>query len=83
MVQEQMNNILKHAGARRRMWISNCLTKSVFISITVNGKGYNPLVKTKGVGITNMINRVESYNGEVFIKSNPGDGCRIEVRIPI
>jgi chemotaxis protein histidine kinase CheA len=29
-----------------------------------------------------MINRVESFNGQVSIESSPGNGCRINISIP-
>jgi signal transduction histidine kinase len=47
-----------------------------------NGKGFDPSVKRKGIGISNIINRIESYNGEVIIESSPGKGCKLEIRIP-
>jgi PAS domain S-box-containing protein len=82
IVQEQINNILKHAGASEADIAISPVDKTILIMISDNGNGFNPLARRKGIGITNMINRVESYNGEVLIDSNPGEGCRIEVRIP-
>ena len=82
IVQEQIVNILKHAAASAADILICPLDKAILIRITDNGKGFDPLVKRKGIGITNMISRVESYNGEVLIDSHPGEGCRIEIRIP-
>ena len=82
IVQEQIVNIWKHANASEANIIIYQAGGSVFIKITDNGKGFDPLVRRKGIGITNMINRVESYNGEALINSHPGEGCRIEIRIP-
>jgi PAS domain S-box-containing protein len=82
IVQEQINNILKHAGASEAKITISTVDKTILILISDNGRGFNPMVRRRGIGLTNMINRVESYNGEVRIDSKPGDGCRIEVRVP-
>ena len=47
-----------------------------------NGKGFDPAKRRKGVGISNMTNRVESFNCEMKITSSPGNGCRIDINIP-
>jgi signal transduction histidine kinase len=82
IVQEQIMNILKHACASVANVTVGLVDRALLIKITDNGKGFNPLIRRKGIGITNMINRVESYNGDVLIDSNPGQGCTIEIRIP-
>jgi PAS domain S-box-containing protein len=82
IIQEQIVNIWKHANASEANVVIYQAGGSIFITITDNGKGFDPLIRRKGIGITNMINRVESYNGEVLIDSRPGEGCRIEVRMP-
>jgi len=47
-----------------------------------DGKGFDVKSKRKGIGISNMINRVETFNGKVNVKSSPGNGCKIVVTIP-
>ena len=82
IVQEQINNILKHAEALQATISINQNNNYVYLSIMDNGKGFDPLVTRKGIGISNIINRIESYNGEVIIESSPGNGCKLEIRIP-
>jgi two-component system, NarL family, sensor histidine kinase UhpB len=82
IVQEQIMNILKHACASAARITIFTADRALVVKITDDGKGFNPLVKRKGIGISNMINRVELFNGEVLIDSNPGQGCNIEIRIP-
>jgi len=83
IIQEQINNILKHAEAThvsiRLISGNGYLTASV----TDDGKGFNLKAKRKGIGITNMINRVESFNGELTITSNPGHGCTLLLKMPV
>ena len=82
IVQEQTNNILKYAAATQATITINENKGTIYLSIIDNGKGFDPLVKRNGVGISNIINRIESYNGEVILESSPGNGCKLEIRIP-
>ena len=82
IIQEQINNILKHADAKNVNILIKLQGKAISIVVTDDGKGFNPNAKRKGIGISNMINRIESYNGKVKIKSSPGAGCKIAVKIP-
>ena len=83
IVQEQINNILRHADASH-IRILVC-TEDTFLHVSVddNGKGFDPDKKRKGIGISNMINRVESFNGELQIESSPGNGCKLAIKIPV
>ncbi len=81
IIQEQLTNILRHAHAKNIM-ISMGVTDQIFLSITDDGRGFDPALKRKGSGITNMRNRVELYNGTMEIHSNPQQGCSLLVNIP-
>jgi signal transduction histidine kinase len=82
IVQEQVSNILKYASASQATISINENNSTVYISIIDNGKGFDPAIKRKGIGISNIINRIESYNGDIIIESRPGKGCKVEIRIP-
>jgi PAS domain S-box-containing protein len=82
IIQEQINNILKYANASRADIEINDENGNVNIIILDNGQGFDPFLKRKGIGISNMINRVESYNGKIIIESSPGMGCKIDISIP-
>jgi signal transduction histidine kinase len=83
IIQEQTNNILKYAEAKNvNISISE---KDNVINMVVedDGKGFDVSSKRKGIGISNMINRIESYNGQVEIKSSVGNGCNLFISIPV
>jgi PAS domain S-box-containing protein len=83
IVQEQLNNISKYAKATKvTITISND-TKGVSLEICDNGIGFNTKAKRAGVGLTNIYNRVESYNGTIDIRSAPGQGCNLQLWIPL
>ncbi len=82
IIQEQLNNIVKYAEAKK-ITISVQAQKNVIgIAVSDDGKGFDVNKKRKGIGISNMINRVQSFNGEVKIESCPGNGCTVEIKIP-
>lgn len=84
IVQEQLNNIVKHARAtevRIRLTVEE--DADIVLTITDNGVGFDISRHRKGVGITNIISRVELFNGSVDLQSKPGEGCMLSVRIPL
>lgn len=80
IVQEQLNNIIKHAEASviHIGIVQNGNT--LLVNIEDNGIGFNTTAKRKGIGISNMTTRAELFNGRVKIRSAPGNGCRLEAR---
>lgn len=81
IIQEQLNNIIKHANARK---VSVELIESYqFIDLIIHddGKGFNPKEKSGGIGLTNIQNRAELLNGTLEIISAPNEGCLLKVRI--
>lgn len=82
IIQELLNNILKHADAKNVSIAIKEKDKIIHIVVTDDGKGFKVKGKRKGIGISNMINRVESYNGKLQIKSSLGMGCKTNITIP-
>ncbi len=83
IVQEQMNNIIKHSKASEATIAIRNENNELYLSIIDNGKGFNPSEKAKGIGLQNISSRVEFYSGAMNINSEPGKGCEIEIRIPL
>lgn len=83
IAQEQLSNIAKHAKAGMiGMRLSND-ARLVTMVIHDNGVGFDVQQQRKGIGITNILNRVEPYNGTAEIISMPGKGCTLLVTIPL
>lgn len=83
IVQEQLNNIVKHADASAIT--IDIIQRKHLLQVTVedNGKGFDTMLKRKGIGISNIISRTELFNGRVKIDSSPGNGCRMQVSFNI
>jgi PAS domain S-box-containing protein len=82
ILQEQLNNILKHAGATYVIITLLQNKKSIVLTISDNGVGFDTGKKRKGIGVDNIINRAVSYNGTADFVSQPGQGCVLTVTFP-
>lgn len=79
IIQEQFNNILKHAKASR-VYVRLANNKeTIELEISDNGVGAELEKSIKGVGITNIRSRVSLFSGEVHISTSPGDGFNLKV----
>jgi PAS domain S-box-containing protein len=83
IIQEQINNIIKHAEATAILIRLQMDAEQLILTITDNGKGFNVTSIKKGLGIDNMVNRADIFNGKLDLKTEPGKGCSITVTIPI
>ncbi len=83
IIQEQLNNILKHAQAKKISIMVEAGEKNIRMFVADDGKGFDVESKKKGIGVANMINRVESFNGTINIQSSPDNGCKIKINLPV
>lgn len=82
IIQEQINNIVRHAGARLITVRMQSDAEWIVFSVEDDGQGFDPQQYKKGMGLTNMINRASLFNGRVEVYSAPGQGCSVQVTIP-
>ena len=83
ILQEQLNNIFKHAEATYAKISLTMQDSQIILLIADNGKGNDLLQVSNGIGILNIKSRAESYNGNVTIISSPGQGYELKVVIPL
>jgi PAS domain S-box-containing protein len=81
IIQEQLNNILKQANAKN-IQIRLSSTDQIHLSVIDDGNGFNISIPRKGSGITDMINRVELYDGSIEFISQHQGGCTLLINIP-
>jgi len=88
MVQESLNNIIKHAKASSIAIELNYLDDMLYIDITDDGKGFdmNAVNNTEfgktGAGLSNMKKRAALINARFDITSTPVTGTAIKITIP-
>ncbi|HEV9037625.1 MAG TPA: PAS domain S-box protein [Puia sp.] len=83
IVQEQLNNIVKHARATQVVIRLSLEGQYLVLSVVDNGIGFDEKKHRRGVGITNIISRAELFSGKVEIASAPGEGCVLTVSLPV
>jgi PAS domain S-box-containing protein len=79
IVQEQFNNILKHAAAKRILVRLTQECNKTLLVVKDDGVGFDTNKKSTGVGLLNMKTRASLFNGELSITSSPGRGCELKV----
>ncbi len=83
IIQEHLTNIIRHSGATLVQITISQSNDVLSIVIVDNGIGFDTSSIRKGLGITNMITRAEDLNGSFMLHSSPGQGCTLEVNVPV
>ena len=85
IIQEMVNNTLKHAEAKNIYLDIHSQLNELKLEYFDDGKGFDPEVKlTAGaIGLNSIQSRVKFINGEINLKSGPGQGVRYTIRIPL
>lgn len=79
IVQQQVDNILRHANATKASIDLSRQDEEIILFISDNGNGCDLPERRNGPGIKNMISRAKLYNGSVTTLSNPGEGYTLQV----
>ncbi|OYT18734.1 MAG: hypothetical protein CCU26_15215 [Nitrospira sp. UW-LDO-01] len=83
IVREGVSNALRHSGATRITVSLQDLTRSVRLTITDNGIGFNTSsVQGVGHGLTNMAARAQKVRGVFLLRSTPCHGTKISLDLP-
>lgn len=83
ILQEQLNNIVKHSAADTITVSVGVKDKMLTMEITDNGRGFNTTDHKPGIGFANIKRRVDLFSGKFTVSSSPGAGCKVRVAIPI
>jgi len=85
IVQELLTNAVRHAGATAILVQCSQNENTFYITIEDNGKGFNPdqIDAGKGIGLTNVKNRVDYLKGNLDIDSSPGAGTTINIEFHV
>ena len=83
VTQEALANVARHSRARRVDVSLVYNSDSIQLSLSDDGCGFDTGVKSYGMGLRSMRERVSSIHGTLQIQSAPGHGVRILVQAPI
>jgi len=85
LLQEIINNIIKHAQAKHIQIDSYLEKNALHLRVRDNGVGFDPneiKVKKSGMGLNSIYKRIEMINGKLALNSAPGEGTSISIEIP-
>jgi NarL family two-component system sensor histidine kinase LiaS len=86
IAQEALFNIAKHANTSEASLVLREEDNTIYLAIEDNGAGIKSLQSARrsgNHGMTIMRERAEAFGGNFNVTSNPGQGTKIEVRIPV
>jgi len=81
MVQECLNNAIKHASPSLISIKLRNLGNKLFLCIEDNGEGFDMPTVSQGLGLRNMHSRIEAIGGNLEIDSVVGQGTRIKIEL--
>ncbi len=83
LLQEVINNIIKHASATEITINLKQVEAGILLSITDNGIGFAvEAVSKKGMGLANLSRRTKAIQGKLDIMSAPGAGTKVAISVP-
>jgi len=89
IIQEGINNILKHAKAKNASIQLLQNAELLTVLIEDDGVGFkamnrltNEIVQDEGIGLLSIRERVSIFNGKFSIESHPGAGTELIIEIP-
>ncbi len=90
IIQEALNNVLRHAGATIVTIGIRREADQLLITVTDDGRGFNPIVARaqsnvngERLGLLTMQERAEELDGSLAIHSAPGAGTTISLSLPL
>ncbi len=86
---ELLFNVVKHAGADTALVEVGQSDRDITVAVQDNGKGFEPESdesnngESGGFGLFNIRERADHIGGRLIIRSEPGAGARVEIRVPL
>jgi signal transduction histidine kinase len=83
LVQEALNNVLKHAHASRVEVRLDLASNPATLEVCDDGAGFEPALRDgTGFGLRGMRERADRLRGQLAVESSPGAGTRVRISVP-
>jgi len=83
IVQESLNNVVKHAQAKQILIKLHYTANNLLVGIEDDGIGFDVKKKSNGSGLNNISKRAQSIGGFATINSSKLTGTTVQINIPI
>lgn len=81
IIQELVNNAVKHANAKEIMVQLTVENNKVLLTVEDDGKGYSQNQTTKGDGLGNIAYRVHYLKGKIDTATSPNNGTSVNIEL--
>ena len=82
ILQELITNIVKHAKATKCTISLILHEEHLNVIVEDNGLGFDITKKSKGIGLSNILSRIQTINGSIDIDSLKSKGTTVNINIP-
>jgi two-component system sensor histidine kinase UhpB len=82
VAQEALTNVTRHAGATVVELVVAQTNGEVELRVSDDGRGFDPAARGRGLGLVGMAERARLVGGELDVRSAPGGGTTITLRVP-
>jgi signal transduction histidine kinase len=84
IVQELINNAIKHSGATNAIVQISFNSNRLYITVEDNGRGFilEEGIKNKGMGLKNIESRIKILKGKMDYRTTPEEGTSVLLEIP-
>ena len=83
VLQEALNNVARHAGAKQAWVRLRFLPQAVQLEVEDHGKGFVPSASGQGIGLVAMRERAELLDGTLEFSRPAAGGTLVHLRVPI
>jgi two-component system, NarL family, sensor kinase len=83
IVQELLNNVVKHAQARHVLVQLMRHEALLHVVVEDDGRGFNPALASTGVGLRSLQARAEQLGGQLTFESETGQGTTATLTLPV
>ena len=85
IVQEALNNVVRHAGATSVTVDLDLSPETVLVVVRDDGRGFDPearAIRARRLGLTSMRERAHDLGGDLTVESTPGAGTTVRIEVP-
>lgn len=86
IVQEAVNNVVRHAGATLVEVEVSVGPTGAAVTVRDDGVGFDPSargIRSRRLGLTSMRERAQAAGGTLAVRSAPGQGTTVSVEVPL
>jgi signal transduction histidine kinase len=85
ILQEALHNAVKYSGVRHFDAQLRASSDAIDLTVRDSGPGFDTeeAIKTSGLGLVSMAERIKLVGGQLSIESHPGSGTTIHASVPL